>query len=179
MDAYNGTSNDDRRQGEEALGREVAAKVRRLREALGTMRVTLRLDVEGMNFPVIGEAVIEGAPSIADDNTVDQRSAATAQWVIKNRKVLVQPNFRSNDTRPPAALIGAYGVEAQMLAPILNGDRVVGWISAHSSTERNWGPSETRLITNLAWEFSARLKDISQAVRSARSWVVLHGPGPA
>lgn len=150
-----------------------------LRHRLGTMRVTLRLDVDGRNFPVVGEAVEEGSPSIKHDESVDQRGAATAQWVIQTRKVLVQSEFSNSQVRPPAALVDAYGVEAQMLAPIVHNDRVAGWISVHSSTTRDWGAADVAQVEAEASNISENLPSICQSLQEIRGWKVILEPTPS
>jgi maleate isomerase len=152
----------------------ISNQLRKLRERLNVMRVTLRLDVRGKNFPVVGEAVAPGAPSIRHDESVDQRGAATAQWIMKNRSVLVQSNFSSSDIRPPAALIAAYAVMAQMLAPVVHHDRVVGWISVHSAVERDWKANEIALAADLAAEFSRQLETLAETIYSDLGWTVIY-----
>src|ERR1700733_1669745 len=121
-----------------------------LRSALDVDRVTLRLDVPGLNFPVIGEALGAGVRSIRAENTVDQRGAATAQWVMRHRQTLGQPDVAGTDPRPPQALIELYGVVAQMLSPVLRGASVVGWVSVHSSSPRDWSTRDVDLVDALA-----------------------------
>jgi hypothetical protein len=58
-----------------------------------------------------------------------------------NRRVLVQPHF-SEAPFPPPALVEVYGVNAQILAPILDGEALVGWVSVHS-THPARGPTTT------------------------------------
>lgn len=148
-------------------------RLEQLRHRLGTMRVTLRLDVDGRNFPVIGEAVAEGSPSIKHDESVDQRGASTAQWVMRTRKILVQSEFTNSQVRPPTALIDAYGVEAQMLAPVVHNDHVAGWISIHSSTRRDWNAADVAQLEAEASDVSKNLPSIREAVRATRGWAVM------
>lgn len=123
-------------------------------------RVTIRLDVPGMNFPCIAEATAPGISSIEADNSLDQRGAATAQWIIRNRQVLVQPDVRESDTPPPQELIDSYGVLAQMLSPIeVDGD-VAGWISVHSTTARPWEPTDVTAARAAALEAAAAIDEL-------------------
>jgi maleate isomerase len=121
-----------------------------LRNALDVDRVTLRLDVSGLNFPVMGEALGDGVRSIRAENTVDQRGAATAQWVMRHRQTLVQPDVAGTDPPPPQALVDLYGVAAQMLSPVVRGASVVGWVSVHASSPRDWSARDVDLVDALA-----------------------------
>jgi GAF domain-containing protein len=121
-----------------------------LRSALDVDRVTLRLDVSSLNFPVIGEAVGDGVRSIRAENTVDQRGAATAQWVMRHRRTLVQPDVAGTDPPPPQALIDLYGVAAQILSPVVRGEYVLGWVSVHASAPRDWSARDVDLVEAVA-----------------------------
>lgn len=134
----------------------------------GAMRVTLRLNVPGMNFPCAGEVAAEGVALISEDNSLDQRGAATASWVADHRRVLVQPDVHQAESPPPQALIDAYGVHAQMLAPVVvngawaDGD-LVGWVSVHSGVTRPWSPDDIVAITSAAEQAGDRLSEIHQS----------------
>jgi maleate isomerase len=135
---------------------DVAEEIlRELIKATGAMRVTLRLDVPGMNFPCAAEVAGAGVATISLDNSLDQRGAATASWVADHRQVLVQPDVHQADSPPPQALIDAYGVHAQMLAPVVvNGSwetgELVGWVSVHSAVTRPWTAHDIAAITTAA-----------------------------
>jgi maleate isomerase len=123
----------------------------------GADRVTLRLDVVGMNYPCIAEHVASGVPLMRTDQSIDQRAAATAQWVARNRRVLVQPDLEGADPAPPAALISVYHVRAQMLAPVLDAGVVAGWVSVHSQRGRPWSAAESEAIEHAAASVAADL----------------------
>jgi GAF domain-containing protein len=136
-----------------------------LRSALAVDRVTLRLDVPGMNFPVIGEALADGVRSIRDEHTVDQRGAATAQWVLYNQQTLVQGDVLDTDQPPPLPLIELYGVRAQMLSPVVARASVVGWVSVHSSLPRAWSARAIDLVEAMAGELSGNADQLMAAYR--------------
>jgi maleate isomerase len=102
-----------------------------LLEEIAASRTTLRLDVEGKNFPAVAEALATDVRPIRQDDSLDQRGAATAQWLMRTHEILVQDDCASADPPPPKPLLDAYGVKAQMLAPIVDEGTVVGWISVH------------------------------------------------
>ena len=111
-------------------------------ETIGASRTTLRLDEAEYGFhinDVVAEAVAPGERSLRGQTSIDQRAAATAQWVEKNRRLLVQSDLSLGEPRAPDALIKLYGVHAQMLAPVEREGRLDGWISVHEARgPRNW-----------------------------------------
>ena len=102
----------------------------------GASRTTLRLDDARYGFhidDVVAEALAPG------ENSLNQRAAATAQWVERNRRLLVQSDLSTGEPRAPDALIKLYGVRAQMLAPVERQGRLDGWISVHEARgPRSW-----------------------------------------
>ena len=137
-----------------------------LRVGTGAHRATLRLDVPGMNFPCVAESCAPGIRAIGADNSLDQAGAATAQWITRTHRVLVQTDLRDADPAPLQALLDAYGVKAQMLAPVMVAGERVGWISLHSVTPREWSPAQILAIDMAAVEFGGRLS----ALRSGRGY---------
>ena len=71
--------------------------------------------------------------SLRGDGSIDQRAAATVEWMAKHRRNLVQPDLTdAPDPAPPPALMSAYAAQAQMLGPLLASDGYLsGWISVH------------------------------------------------
>jgi maleate isomerase len=115
-----------------------------LLERTGADRTTLRVDVPEHDLVVdltAAESLRPAVRSIRRDAGLDQRRLNTVQWVEAHRTNLVQPHFRG-DPAPPQALIEVYGVKAQMLGPVQGrqggNPALVGWLSAHSLTEREW-----------------------------------------
>ena len=74
-------------------------------------RTTLRLDDAQYGFhvdDVVGEALAPGeTKSLRGQTSINQRAAATAQWVEKNRRLLVQADLSRDEPRAPEALIRA------------------------------------------------------------------------
>jgi maleate isomerase len=131
-----------------------------LRELLTDMaasRVTLRLDVAGMNFPVVAEAV-DGVAPLSGLHSLDQRNLATVRYLFRTHDVLVQDDCQGADPPPPAALVDAYGVKAQMLAPLLYSGTVLGWVSVHDCTKaRSWTRADVGLLRAAVAEISEAL----------------------
>ena len=112
-----------------------------LLEATAASRTTLRLDHPTLNYPVEGEACAPGVPSIRDDNSIDQRGAATAQWILKTGRILVVEDAQNSDPAPPQAIVDVYGLRAFLLVPLRKKapDALLGWISVHHNDgTRHW-----------------------------------------
>jgi maleate isomerase len=130
-----------------------------LLEATGADRTTLRIDVPGRGLQVdlaAAEALRPGVPAIRHDASLDQRNLNTVRWLELHRSTLVQPHFRA-DPNPPEALISVYGVNAQMLGPVVRTGELVGWLSAHSLTERPWTDADQRAMAEAVAQVHAAL----------------------
>jgi GAF domain-containing protein len=124
------------------------ATLETLRATTNGSRVTLRLDTPGMNFPAVAEAVAPDVKPISSDNSLDQRNAATAQWLFATKQALIQDDCEHAEPAPPPELLKVYGVKAQMLGPIVgpSGD-VIGWISVHyCPTTRQWSDDDIEAL---------------------------------
>jgi maleate isomerase len=136
------------------LGDQLASICDHLLWETGADRTTVRLDAAELGLTVdvtAAEAVANGTPSIAADSSLDQRALDTVRWLAANRRVLVQPDF-SEAPFPPLALVQVYGVNAQILAPVLGGDRLVGWVSVHSTHPRPWSDDDVAAAERAAAE---------------------------
>jgi GAF domain-containing protein len=125
---------------------DISVALRDLLAGTQASRATLRLDVVGMNFPVVGEAV-DSVAALSGNHSLDQRNLETVRYLFRTHDVLIQDDCSTAEPAPPAALIGAYGVKAQMLAPILRENRVLGWVSVHDCVRsRPWRESDVRAL---------------------------------
>lgn len=99
-------------------------------------RCTLRLDYETLGWQIDNpacEALRPGAKSMMGDSSINHRAAATARWIDRYRRNLIQPDLTGDCTpAAPQALVQVFGAGAQMLSPIFapNG-WLQGWISVH------------------------------------------------
>ena len=115
----------------------------RLRARLGALRVTIRLDdTPGVELPVKAEALAPGALAIAAILLPGVRDSATARWVQRERRVLVQEDIAASPTAPVAQLVERFGARAQLLAPILGGEALLGLLSVHSGQQRSWSATD-------------------------------------
>jgi GAF domain-containing protein len=125
---------------------DVSRALRDLLTETEASRATLRLDVVGMNFPVVGEAV-NSVDALSGNHSLDQRNLDTVRYLFRTHDLLVQDDCQAADPAPPTALITTYGVKAQMLAPVIDRDRVLGWVSVHDCTRsRSWRESDVRAL---------------------------------
>jgi maleate isomerase len=132
--------------------------MRSLLEETSASRTTLRLDTPGDVFPVVAEACAPGVRSIRDATEIDLRKAATFQHLERERRLLVQRDCLSDEPLAPPELIDLYGVRAQMLAPLVLDDRLVGIISVHyASSPREWRPEEVSALEQTAADVVASL----------------------
>jgi len=130
----------------QALRARFDAILMELLTQIGASRTTLRLDDAGYGFDindVAAEALAPGEKSLRGQTSINQRAAETAQWVEKNRRLLVQDDLSQGEPRAPKALLELYGVTAQMLAPIERDGRLDGWISVHEARgTREWNEQD-------------------------------------
>jgi maleate isomerase len=137
-----------------ALRQELDAILAELLALTQASRTTLRLDDGKYGFhidDVAAEAVGPGQNSLRGVTSINQRAAATAQWVEKTRRLLVQDDLASGEPRPPEALVRLYGVRAQMLAPIEREGRLDGWISVHEArSTRHWSAQDQEAALHAA-----------------------------
>lgn len=110
----------------------------------GASRVTLRLDAQGSDFPVVAEAVMHGARHIKGDDSVSGiGDSPVAHHMIRTRQVLVQADLEHAEPPVAKALVEVYGAKAQMLAPIFADGDLVGIVSVHHTLgARSWGDAD-------------------------------------
>jgi maleate isomerase len=145
------------------LAKTLDAVLLELLRETGASRTTLRLDSPKHEVgvdDVIAEATAPGIKSLRGQTSIDQRAQATVKWMDRERRLLVQNHLVDVDPAPPEALKTVYGTKAQMLAPLIRGGHLQGWISVHY----NPGPREWSAADQAALEKAARAP---QAARGA------------
>lgn len=114
--------------------------------ATSASRTTIRLDIPELNIgvdDVYAEATAPGVSSLKLDSSLNQRSLATVLWLDQHRELLIQSDCINAEVPAPKALVGVYGVKAQVLGPLVWRDRLVGWISIHHVPgTREWTPRD-------------------------------------
>ena len=122
-----------------------------LREATGAARVTFRVDLPERGIDandVAAEAVAPGVTSLRGQTVIDQRAAGSIRWLDAHKRPLVQTDLRGTvEPAPPPQLMSVFGVTAQMLGPVVRGDRLTGWISVHAEGgPRRWTESDAKAL---------------------------------
>ena len=134
------------------------AVVERLLVETGASRTTLRLDAPDAVFPVVAEALAPGVGSIAGDASIDLRAAPTFQFLDRERRPLIQSDLLAAEVPPPTELIAQYGARAQMVAPVVREDRLVGILSVHYAPgPREWTPEDVAALERAREEILAAL----------------------
>jgi maleate isomerase len=105
----------------------------------GASRATVRLRDPRGGFPVAAEALAPGTRSIAGAVEIDPRAGATFDALAGSDRLLVQGDVSVADPPPPPALVAAYGVRAQMVAPVWRDGSLEAIVSVHESAgPRDW-----------------------------------------
>lgn len=112
----------------------------KLRERTGASRTTVRGRAGDDPVALLAESRAPGVESMADGQQPAAITAApTYVELSATRTILVQDDCREQGPRPPRSLIERYRVYAQMLAPVLSGERMIGTISVHQQDQpRHW-----------------------------------------
>jgi maleate isomerase len=122
--------------------------IRDLRVRTDAGRTTLRLEDAGGAFPVVAEDVAPGVAPLRGQSVGDLRTAATFRFLERERRLLIQDDLLTAEPAPPPGLIAEYAARAQMLAPLLRDDRLVGFVSVHEvRDERDWTPGDIAALT--------------------------------
>jgi GAF domain-containing protein len=114
-------------------------------------RTTLRLDLSDQDAgldAVVAEALAPSVRSLRGDTSIrNLRDVSTVRFLETQRRLLVQNDCSADDLAPPPELIELYGVKAQMLAPIVREDRLVGVISVHHAPgPRDWSAEDVAAL---------------------------------
>jgi len=132
--------------------------VEKLLADVGASRTTIRLDRPDAVFPVVAEATAPGINSIADATSIDLKAAATFIFLAEQKRTLIQSDLLNTDVPAPQALLDLYGARAQMVAPILRDDELVGMVSVHYAPGvRDWTQENIAAIEQAAEQVRAQL----------------------
>lgn len=111
--------------------------------ATGASRTTVRLSQPGSADPVlVAESLRPGVMSMRTTQPPGIAAAQTYVYLEQQRDLLVQRDT-TEAPLPPRSLIENFGVGAQMLAPIVVDDSMVGTISVHQEGgPRDWSEAD-------------------------------------
>lgn len=126
-----------------------------LLRSTGASRTTLRLDLSEQDAgldAVVAEALAPGVRSIRGDTSIrNLRDSPPIRFLEEQRTPLVQEDCSMADPAPPPELIELYGVKAQMVAPLVREDRLVGVISVHYIPgPRDWSAEDVAALQEAA-----------------------------
>jgi GAF domain-containing protein len=100
--------------------------------ATGASRAMLQLAGSGGKRTAAAEAVTHGARQIRNDVSDGESLEASAfQQLEREKKIVVQDDLAQADPPVARTLMDRYGARAQVLAPLIHGDRLAGVISLH------------------------------------------------
>jgi GAF domain-containing protein len=111
----------------------------------GASRVTLREDVPGdYAFPVTHEALAPGVGSLREERTVDLTNQPVALEVAAGRQIVQDDCARAYNDPAFHRMREVYGgLAAQIVTPVLAGERVAGIVSLHQlGSPRRWTEEE-------------------------------------
>jgi maleate isomerase len=134
-----------------------------LLQATGASRTTVRIDIPAHNChidTVCAEAMAPGIVPLKLNSSMNQRSLPTVKWLEANRDLLIQSDCANHAVRPPKALTAVYGVKAQMLAPLMAHDELIGFVSLHYvPSTRVWSEGEITTLRHAAAQVSRILAE--------------------
>lgn len=117
-----------------------------LRAKTNATRAVLRLEDAEHGFQiedVVAESIAPGTEANAAETSLQQRNSLTAEYLRQHRQVLVHNDCVNASLEFPEELRRIYGTKAQMIAPIVRADKMVGWISVHQDeSARQWKPED-------------------------------------
>jgi GAF domain-containing protein len=116
-------------------------------------RVTLRQDVPGdYAFPVTHEALAPGVASLREERTVDLRDQPVAREVASGRQVVQDDCASAYEDPAFHRMREAYGgLAAQIVTPVLVGEKVAGIVSVHELRgPRTWEAPEVEACSTAA-----------------------------
>jgi len=133
----------------------------RLLKTTAATRTTFRLDDPTLGFrvdDVAGEARLGHAKSLRGQTAMKQRELSTVQWMELNRKPLIQSDLATSAIAAPPALIAIYGVQAQMLGPVIRRGAMQGWVSVHfCDGPRDWSDTDKAALDHAVREVADAL----------------------
>ncbi|HEV8673514.1 MAG TPA: GAF domain-containing protein [Methylomirabilota bacterium] len=140
--------------------------LRDLLEETRASRTTIRVDVPALGFHVnapAAEARAPGVRSILTETSLDQRRAVAVKWLEKNRRVFVENDclHAAPEVAPEREVTDVYGIRSEMVAPLVRGDVLQGWVSVHDTRgPRQWMDREVRALEETCRKLLAVLEGL-------------------
>ncbi|MGH7263720.1 MAG: GAF domain-containing protein [Candidatus Rokuibacteriota bacterium] len=136
----------------EDVAERLQALLRELLERTEASRTTIRIDLPELGLHVnapAAEATAPGVRSIMNETSLDQRNAVAVKWLEKHRRVFVENDClnAAPEVAPEREVTDVYGIRSEMVAPLVRGSVLQGWVSVHDTRgPRRWTDREVRIL---------------------------------
>ena len=138
--------------------------VERLRADTDASRVTIRVDSAPLGLDVetvAAESRDDDVLALEGRHTPGVRDGAAARWLRQNRRPFVMAdclNPWAPEVAPERYVIELYGIRAEMVCGVFDGDAMVGIVSVHYTLgTRAWSADEVAMIERACDEVRAIL----------------------
>jgi len=143
-----------------------------LRAKTNATRAALRLEDAERGFhieDVVAESLAPGMEANVAETSLQQRNSLMAEYLRQHRQVLVHNDCLNASLQFPEELRRIFGTKAQMIAPIVRANKMVGWISVHQNeSDRQWKPEDV-VALEAAVEAAQNSMDTAAATAAASS----------
>ena len=136
----------------------------RLRAGTRASRTTVRVDSVPLGLAVdtvAAESRDDGVFALEGQRTPNVRDGAAARWLQANRRPFVMDdclNPWAPEVAPEEYVIALYGIRAEMVCGVFDGDAMVGIVSVHYTLgTRAWSDADVALIERACDEVLAVL----------------------
>ena len=136
------------------------AVLEELLSATRASRVTLRRDLPGeIAFPVVEEALAPGVATLRGERSVHLPTQPVVQEVQRGRQVVQDDCARAYDDPDFQRMLATYGgLAAQIVTPVVVGDRLEAILSVHQlGGPRRWTAEEVTAAAEAARRVAALL----------------------
>lgn len=123
----------------------------------GASRATVRVDLPQFGFEPrlpMAEALRPGSTSALDSVHAGTTNSETVQYMLRERRPLIQGNLAGDGPASHADFTDKYNVQARMIGPVFAGDRLAAWISVHDDHPREWSEDDVAALSRAMSEMS-------------------------
>ena len=133
-------------------GEQLQKAIEDLLATTGASRVTLRRETGDAFFPVVHEALAEGAGSIRDVVAPNMPQQPVVLEIVEGRQVIQNDCLTAFDDPDFQKMLGMYGgMRAQIVTPVMIDGALKGIISVHQlGSAREWRPEEIEACKHTA-----------------------------
>jgi hypothetical protein len=148
------------------LNAEMTELLKELLVQTKASRTTIRIDLPNLGLEPskpFAEAKRPEISSILQQVRTNMDKSGTINFMKREHRILVQDDLLNADSSatPPTELIQVYGTYAQMLAPVMRGEKLIAWISVHENTgARHWVDADVQTLQRATDRADAMLKTV-------------------